>query len=87
MTYDNSCWHTLTPIAATPPFTYVVRTPGQPPLVQTDTVPIKLVSLSLSTASPQVITVTASNAGGTVGDTHAILIEPRKVYLPIVVRN
>jgi hypothetical protein len=41
----------------------------------------------LNLAGGQTITVTASNAGGTAGDTYAILIEPRKVYLPIVVRN
>jgi uncharacterized repeat protein (TIGR01451 family) len=65
---------TIAPLTATPPYTYVVWTPGQPPLVQTDTAPIEIVSLSPSLAGPQVITATASNSAGTVTGTHPVTV-------------
>jgi uncharacterized repeat protein (TIGR01451 family) len=69
----------VSPIVATQPITYIWQATGQLPVTHTngwrDTV-----SFTWSPTGTQLITVTASNAWGTVSDTHAIVVS---VYTPI----
>ncbi|MBI5566117.1 MAG: DUF11 domain-containing protein, partial [Chloroflexi bacterium] len=57
---------TVGPIDTTTPITWVTRAGLQPPITDTTNIPIELVELSLTSSGPIPITVTASNAGGTV---------------------
>jgi hypothetical protein len=76
---SNNFTATVTPISTTPPITFTWRAANQAPIVQTETVPIEIIALSLQSVGPQVITVTASNAAGMVTATHPLSVEVKPI--------
>lgn len=76
---------TVSPITATLPITYSWQATRQ--LLVTHAGGLSdTVTFAWSTLGPQAITVTATNVGSTVTDTHVITISHR-IYLPLVLRN
>jgi len=80
---------TVSPMTATLPITYVWQATA------TEQVPVThaggvsdTVTFTWSTSGAQVITVTATNAGGRAANTQVVTINPiQKVYLPVVLHN
>ncbi|MBU1746364.1 MAG: NPCBM/NEW2 domain-containing protein, partial [Chloroflexi bacterium] len=73
---------TISPITATTPITYVWQADGQSPITHTSGLS-DTVALTWNTTGTKSITVTVTNIGGTVGDTHvsAITLPTNTVYL------
>jgi len=63
---------TVSPITATLPITYVWQTTGQSPVMHTNGGLSDIITFTWSTTGTQAITVTATNAGGTVTGTATI---------------
>ena len=77
---------TTSPVTATLPITYCWQATGQDNIVTTTNVLSYTATFTWSTAGAKVITVTATNAGGTADDTHNIIIK-QYIYLPMVMKN
>lgn len=76
----------VSPITAALPITYFWQATGQSPITHTggnvsDTIVFTWTS---GTTGAQLITATATNAGGTAAGTHVIIFNALRVYLPLV---
>jgi plastocyanin len=80
---------TVDPPSAALPITFSWEATNQLPVTHVNTVvsDTQVFSWTSSLTGAQWITVTASNATGSVSDTHLIIIDPLKVYLPLVVNS
>jgi hypothetical protein len=67
------------------PLTFYWQATGQAPLTRVSASASDVVSYTWSTTGTQTITVTVSNAGGSVGDTRDIEVALYRVYLPLAV--
>ena len=65
---------TISPLTATTPITYHWRVTGQADVVTSTDVPSHTVSLTWDTEGTKTIVVTATNAGGSVTNTHVITV-------------
>jgi len=78
---------TVSPMTATLPITYVWQATEQVPTTHAGNV-TDTISFTWSTTGTHAITVTATNAGGRVADTHIVTINSTpRVYLPVVLHN
>jgi hypothetical protein len=77
----------VTPISTTLPIEYAWQATDQPPISHTGGL-TDSVSFNWETTGEKVITVTASNADGSVGGSHTItlVILDQQAYLPAVMR-
>jgi len=78
---------TVSPMTATLPITYVWQATEQMPTTHAGNV-TDTISFTWSTTGTHAITVTATNAGGRVADTHIVTINSTpRVYLPVVLHH
>jgi plastocyanin len=79
---------TVNPITTTLPITFSWEATNQLPITHVNTAvsDTQVFSWTSSLTGTQWITVTASNAAGSVLNTQAIIIDPRSVYLPLILR-
>ena len=79
---------TVEPISTTLPLTYVWEADGQAPITYTSGL-TDTNSFIWDLPGTQIITVTASNLGSSVTDTHVIMISPPiyNTYLPLVIKS
>jgi PKD repeat protein len=69
------------------PLTFYWQATGQAPVTHVSNASASdVVSYTWNTTGTQTITVTVSNAGGSVSDTHGIDVSLYQVYLPLVIR-
>ncbi|MEA3307966.1 MAG: hypothetical protein U9Q70_00445 [Chloroflexota bacterium] len=79
---------TVNPLTATLPLTYSWAATQQAPVVHTGAGTTDTVQFSWPLTRTATLTITATNAGGVVSDTHVILINPRsQLYLPWALRQ
>jgi DNA-binding beta-propeller fold protein YncE len=78
---------TIIPITATQPITTVWQVVGREPITFTNAGINHSMILSWTVPSSQTIIVTATNGSSTVMSSHMIVINPYKVYLPILNRQ
>jgi hypothetical protein len=80
---------TVSPVTATLPITFYWQATGQSPVMDTDRGVTDTVTFTWpsGTTGAQIITATATNAGGPFPGTLIVIIAPQKVYLPIVVKS
>jgi plastocyanin len=79
----------VNPITTTLPITFSWEATNQLPVTHVNTAvsDTQVFSWTSSMTGAQWITVTASNAAGSALDTHVIIIDPRSVYLPLIMRS
>jgi hypothetical protein len=76
----------VSPLTATTPITYIWSATGQNTVIVTTQTLLQTVNFNWSIAGIKQITVTAINAGGANTRTQTINIQPRFVFLPLVMR-
>jgi hypothetical protein len=79
---------TVSPLSATQPLTYTWQASGQPTIIQTGGITNTIV-YTWAVTGTKTITVTVENeVGGPVMTTHTIeVVEPLRVYLPVVLKE
>ena len=77
---------TVSPITATQPVTYLWQATGQTPLEQSSGLS-HTVTFTWEAPGTQTITVTVTNAGGTISSTHVVTVASHKLYLPLLMRS
>jgi len=78
---------TVSPAETTLPITYTWEATGQTAVYTTTSILTNTISYSWAVGGTKMITVTATNAAGSVIDTHPIIIDStRWIYLPVIAR-